>query len=260
MRKLARVQAMTGQVGRGRTALGGTCALAFLLALVFWTTSVEARRSDKPASRYPASSFHSAEAAHGFTPSEVRRLERGKSVKRRFEVNYQGDTYQAGLSYRLVEGTPMDVIRALRRPGALVQVIPYGVSATVLSEKDGVSVMKIAQGKRPIVGSYTVRMQWDLRSNSAKFWMDPTFRADIEDIWGTFSAREVRPGLTLVSFGFAFNIRGVASILERKAQTWGLTTADRIADYVNARYQSAPQKNEAYENGTRTPQPPVSSQ
>jgi hypothetical protein len=126
----------------------------------------------------------------------------------------------------------MDVIRALRQPGAIAEVIPYGLSATVLSEKDGVTVMKIAQGKRPVVGKYTVRMSWDLRSNSARFWMDPAYRADIEDIWGTFTAREVRPGVTLVSFGFAFNIRGVASILEGKAQGWGLTTADRIAQYV----------------------------
>lgn len=180
-----------------------------------------------------------ASTASGFTPTEMRRLERGKSVKRRFEMTYQGDTYQAGLSYRLVPGAPIDVIRALRQPGAIAEVIPYGVSATVLSEKDGVTVMKIAQGKRPVIGSYTVRMRWDLRNNSARFWMDPSYSADIEDIWGSFTAREVRPGLTLVSFGFAFNIRGVASILERKAQSWGLTTADRIAKYVNKTRKSA---------------------
>lgn len=236
---------MTGWVERVVAVTGSVRAFVFVpvlaLALVLWTTSADARgvvRLAPTISTVPASTALRVQTKDGFTPAEIRRLERGKSVKRRFEVHHQGDTYQAGLSYRLVEGSPISVIRALREPGALVQVIPYGVSATVLSEKDGVSVMTIAQGKRPIVGSYTVRMQWDLRSNSAKFWMDPTFRADIEDIWGTFTAREVRPGLSLVTFGFAFNIRGVASILERKAQSWGLTTADRIAEYVNAKYEN----------------------
>ncbi len=169
----------------------------------------------------------------GFSSQELAQLERGKSVKRRFQVEHKGDIYRAGLSYRLVEGSPMDVIRALREPGAIVKVIPYGVSAKVLSEENGVTVMNIAQGKRPIVGEYTVRMEWDLSTYSARFWMDPSYRADIKDIWGVFSAREVRPGTTLVSFGFAFNIRGVASILETKAQDWGLTTADRIVKYLN---------------------------
>lgn len=171
----------------------------------------------------------------GFTSAEIRRLSKGKSVKRRFDLAHQGDEYQAGLSYRLIEGTPMDVMRALRQPGAIAKVIPYGVSSTILSEKDGVTVMKIAQGKRPVVGKYTVRIKWDLQTHSARFWMDPAHKSDIEDIWGTFTARAVRPGVTLVSFGFAFNIRGVASILEGKAQTWGLTTADRIAKYVKTR-------------------------
>lgn len=229
---------MTVESGRNGVRNGPFWAVACTSLLILWTSSVEARRPPSSARAAEKSSVAPSPESGGFSLAEQRRLLRGKSVKRRFEVVHQGDTYQAGLSYRLVEGTPMDVIRVLRKPGAIVKVIPYGVSATVLSEKDGVSVITISQGKRPVVGSYTVRMKWDLRSNSARFWMDPAFQADIEDIWGTFSAREVRPGLTLVSFGFAFNIRGVASILERKAQSWGLTTADRIAKYVN---------------GTRTP-------
>lgn len=210
----------------------GVCGVLASLALALVPDVAKAETAPRfPSGAAPIFTFSSTPS--GFKPAEIRRLERGKSVKRRFEMIHQGETYQAGLSYRLVQGTPMDVIRALRRPGAIAKVIPYGVSATVISEKEGVTVMKIAQGKRPVIGTYTVRMSWDLRSHSARFWMDPAYKSDIDDIWGSFTAREVRPGVTLVSFGFAFNIRGVASILEGKAQSWGLTTADRIANYVN---------------------------
>jgi hypothetical protein len=102
----------------------------------------------------------------------------------------------------------------------------------VLSEEDGVTKMSVAQGKRPVVGSYTVRLEWDLSTYQARFWMDPAYDHDIRDLWGMFAAREVAPGKTLVSFGFAFDIGGVGSILEGKAQTWGLTTADRIAKHL----------------------------
>jgi hypothetical protein len=153
-------------------------------------------------------------------------------VKRRFLIGSGEDAYHAGYSYRIVDASPLEVIRALRRPGGIVKEIPYGLEATTLSEEDGVTRMRIAQGKRPIVGSYTVRLEWDLRTYRAQFWLDPTFDHDVNDVWGVFSAREISPGKTLVSFGFAFDIGGVGTLLERKAQTWGLTTADRIAEMV----------------------------
>jgi len=76
-------------------------------------------------------------------------------------------------------------------------------------------------------------MEWDLNSYQARFWRDPAYQADLEDIWGVFSAREIRPDLTLITVGFAFRLGGVGSVLEGKVQTWGLTTADRIARQVS---------------------------
>lgn len=172
------------------------------------------------------------ETTHGFTEQQIRLLRDGQSVKRAFTIAHRGATYHAGYSYRLVETSPREVLRALRRPGGLVKAIPYALSATTLWEKDGVSRMRIAQGKRPIVGKYTVHVEWDTKNHGAKFWLDPGADHDINDLWGVIAAREIEPGLTLVSFGFAFDIGGVGSILENKAQAWGLTTADRIAELV----------------------------
>lgn len=211
--------------------LGGSplrsCRRAFALVLVLaccaGTSSVSAS-DDRPGS--------AAIEAQGFSPEEITRLQDGKSVKRAFFIGEGDGTYHAGYSYRLVQAPPMEVIRVLRRPGGLIKAIPYGLSATTLSEEDGVTRMRIAQGKRPIVGRYTVRLEWDLSDYSARFWLDPTEDHDLNDVWGVFSAREVAPGVTLVSFGFAFDIGGVGSVLEHKAQTWGLTTADRIAELL----------------------------
>src|SRR5690606_31091958 len=86
-----------------------------------------------------------AASSRGFTRQEKALLRRGKSVKHGFQLEHAGSTYQAGLSYRLVHAKPMDVIRTLRRPGGLVQVIPYGLSASVLAERDGVTWITIAQ-------------------------------------------------------------------------------------------------------------------
>lgn len=205
----------------------------FLCSAVSSGVVAEEQVSSRQQHKKPALQAAPASGAGPFSVAELRRLDAGKSVKRKFTIRTSGAVYHAGYSYRVVQTSPMEVIRLLRRPGELIEVIPYGLSAQVLSEKDGVSRMRIAQGKRPVVGEYTVRLEWDLREYQARFWMDPAYDHDLEDVWGVFSAREIRPGFTLISFGFAFNIGGVGTLLERKAQNWGLTTADRIAKRLN---------------------------
>lgn len=156
----------------------------------------------------------------------------GKSVKRKFHLEVNEVSYRAGLAYRLVRGTPLEVVSALRTPNALARAIPYGVEATTLGERDGVARVRIRQGKPPVVGGYTVRMKWDLNRYRARFWLDPTDKHDLKDIWGSFSAREVSPGLTLICFAVAFDLGGVGEILGSKVHRWSLSTADRVAELV----------------------------
>lgn len=179
----------------------------------------------------PQSPNFAAALSH-FDSEEVAQLVAGESVRRKFRIRRGNIDYHAGLGYRLIQTSPMEVIRALRRPDGIVRAIPYGVEATTVSENDGVARVRIRQGKSPIIGKYSVRLEWDLGSYQARFWVDPTEERDVRDLWGVFSAREVAPGWTLVSFGFAFNIGGVGELLESKAQRWALDTPDRIAELV----------------------------
>jgi hypothetical protein len=163
---------------------------------------------------------------------ERERLLNGKSVKRKFHLEVNDVTYRAGLAYRLVRSTPLEVVSALRSPKALARAIPYGLDAVQLGERDGVARVRIRQGKPPVVGGYTVRMKWELNQYRARFWLDPNDVHDLKDIWGSFSAREVSPGLTLICFAVAFDLGGVGEILGSKVHRWSLSTADRVAELV----------------------------
>lgn len=169
------------------------------------------------------------------TPAERERLSTGKSVKRKFHLDIDDVKYRAGLSYRLVRGTPLDVVSALRSPQGIVRSIPYGVEATTIEERDGVSKVRIKQGKAPVIGGYTVRMRWEMDQYRARFWLDPNDEHDVRDIWGWFMAREVAPGITMICFAIAFDLGGVGEILGSKAHRWSLSTADRIAELVEER-------------------------
>lgn len=169
------------------------------------------------------------------TPKERELLATGKSVKRKFLLDVDDVQYRAGLSYRLVHGSPLDVVSVLRSPQGMVRSIPYGVEATTIEEKNGVSRVRIRQGKAPIIGGYTVRMKWEMDDYRARFWLDPNDEHDLRDIWGWFMAREVSPGVTLIGFAIAFDLGGVGEILASKAHRWSLSTADRIAELVEER-------------------------
>ena len=171
-------------------------------------------------------------AEPGFTAEERALLWQGKLVKRKFLLEMDDVKYRAGLSYRLVEADPLDVVRVLRSPQGIAKAIPYGIEATTYGEKDGLAMVRIRQGKPPIVGGYTVAMKWEMNHYRARFWLDPKHEHDVRDIWGWFQAREVAPGVTLICFAVAFDLGGVGEILGSKAHRWSLSTADRIGDLV----------------------------
>lgn len=174
-------------------------------------------------------------AAAGFSSEEMELLWAGKSVKRKFHLDVDDVRYRAGLSYRLVRGAPLDVVRVLRSPQGIAKAIPYGIEATTFEERNGVSKIRIRQGKPPIVGGYTVRMKWEMNHYRARFWLDPNHEHDVRDIWGWFMAREVEDGVTLICFAVAFDLGGVGEILGSKAHRWSLNTADRIGKLVEER-------------------------
>ncbi len=175
-----------------------------------------------------------------FSQEEKLRLASGRSVKRKFHLDLDDVVYRAGLSYRLVRARPLDVVRVLRSPQGIARSIPYGIEATTVEERDGVSKVRIRQGKPPIIGKYTVRMRWEMSRYRARFWLDPNHKHDVRDIWGWFSAKELSPGLTLISFAVAFDLGGVGELLGAKAHRWSLSTADRIAKLVEERLGTPP--------------------
>lgn len=217
-------------------------ALLWVGLLLPLTSVVQARPPDvglgrETGQRLAKKASESARAdspSRPFSEEEKQQLLSGESVKRKFMLEMDKVEYRAGICYRLVRASPMDVMRALRAPGGIKKAMPYGVEATTIREHDGIAEVRIVQGKVPIVGAYTVRMEWNLSTYSARFWLDPNQDHDLRDIWGAFSAREVAPGYTLVSFAVAFDLGGVAEILAPKAHRWALNTADNIAELVES--------------------------
>src|SRR5690606_39768237 len=73
------------------------------------------------------------------TPKERELLATGKSVKRKCLLDLDDAQYRAGLSYRLVHGSPRDVLSVVRSPQGMLRPIRDGVGAPTIDAKTGVS-------------------------------------------------------------------------------------------------------------------------
>lgn len=163
---------------------------------------------------------------------ERRALYRGENVTRSFAFERSGGSYRAGIAYYLVQADPVSVLSWLRQPGALEEALPHARAATRLAEKDGISTIVMHHQRGPVQGRYTVRLAWDIQQGQASFWLDPARDNDLRDLWGYFRVRPVAPGLSLITFAFAFDLGGLAELLEPAVQAAVLEVPRRIGERV----------------------------
>lgn len=163
---------------------------------------------------------------------ERRALYGGEMVTRSFAFERRGASYRAGISYYLVEAERPAVLSWLRQPGALEEALPHARAATLLAENDGISTIRMLHQRGPMQGRYTVRLAWDIQKGQARFWLDPARDNDLRDLWGYFQVRPVAPGVSLITFAFAFDLGGLAEILEPTVQAAVLDVPRRIAERV----------------------------
>jgi hypothetical protein len=173
-------------------------------------------------------------ALDALTEVDRRSLMAGQVVTRPVEFEHAGSTYMGGVSYGLVHARPLDVLAALREPGALRDALPSTLEARVLSDKDNVTRVEFTQGKSPFVGRYVVSMRWEPGKGRARFWLDPSRPHDLKDIWGFVRVTELRAGQTLVTWAVAFDLgQGMfGSVFERPVQRVALRTPATIRRYV----------------------------
>jgi hypothetical protein len=172
------------------------------------------------------------EGGQQLSAGERAKLEKGQLIARPFVFERSGHGYRGGVSYQLVNAPPAEVLRALRRPGALLEAVPYTLEARVVEQKGRKSRVTMRQGVVPLTGRYTVLLEWSETEPGGRFWLDTAAPHDLRDIFGYFRLVEYRPGVTLLTFAFAFDIGGLGNMFEGQAQKAALRTPSRWAEIV----------------------------
>jgi hypothetical protein len=146
-------------------------------------------------------------------------------------------SYVGGVSYQVVDATPAEVMAALLDLEALPQVLPRTKRATLVENTGGRARVELVQGGGMFEARYTVYLQPHEARDELRFWLDPSRRHDVKDVWGYFRVRPFGPSRTLVTVGAVLDLGpGIVRMLfEDSIQNVILGSPWNIKKYVEPR-------------------------
>lgn len=183
----------------------------------------------------PGVALHSRDAWAGgledLNAEELARLGKKGSVERRFNLDLDGRSYLAALSYSPIARPAADVFATLSRPADLKRALPVTRDAKFVHGSDK---LRVVHGTFLINGGYTLMWQPNPSSGEIRFWLDASEPHDVQDVLGYFRVREHRDGCLLtVAVAVDTGTSPVASLFRGKIHDYMSRPARYIARYVN---------------------------
>ncbi len=176
-----------------------------------------------------------AVAAPGsFSRGERESLLAGEVVARPLRIETDAGSYRGGLSYSVVHAPAAAVLAALSNVETLPQALPHTTSARLIDVHGAVARVELVQGGGT---TYTVRIERTRGRSELRFWLDPTRRHDIDDVFGYFRVDAFGEGSSLVTVAAAVDLgSGLTSLLFSSAvERTVLSTPRQIRDFVEPR-------------------------
>jgi carbon monoxide dehydrogenase subunit G len=114
--------------------------------------------------------------------------------------------YIGGVSYQVVSATPAEVMAALTDLESLPQVLPRTKEVSLVENGSARSRIELVQGGSMFEARYTVVVQQNEQRDTLRFWLDPSRRHDVRDVWGYFRVRPFGPNRTLLTVAAALDL------------------------------------------------------
>lgn len=197
------------------TTLRARAALAALFALVFAVLSPSGAR------------------AQNLTPEELSILWGGGIVRRNVAFEFNDGRYVGGVAYVVIHAPMKDVMAALMDVGAYTKILPMTAESTVVGRKGEDQLVALKHWTRVAKAGYTVRVRRESQG-LVRFWMDASFKHDLEDCWGYFRVQPLTKTTSLFTYGAALNLGfGFARMFfESKIQGYAMQTPELVRRYV----------------------------
>lgn len=167
--------------------------------------------------------------AEPLSTKEKDALARGECVRRPVDADLEEGYYIGGVSYCLVEAPAPFVLRLLADVSVYKDILALTLEANPTGKKGADQLVYLKHGGKLGTAGYTMRIQSADPGGVIRFWMDPTFEHEIEDMWGYVRAEALGPERCLVTYAVLCDLGTVIRILfGEKIREFALDTPEHV--------------------------------
>lgn len=198
--------------------------------------------------------------AGSLTPDERAALERGEVVRRPVDADLDAGLYLGGVSYALVDAPAPFVLAMLQDPSVYMEILALTLEATPTGAKGKDQLVFFKHGGSLGTASYTMRIQSADPTGTIRFWMDPAFEHEIEDIWGYVRVEALGPETCLATYAVLCDLGTLFRVLfGEKIRQFALDTPGHIRFVAGSRYQRIQSPSPAASAGGHRPAAPAAA-
>ena len=180
-----------------------------------------------------------ADTAHarGLSAGEKAALERGEVVRRALDFDMEEGLMQGGLAYAIVEAPAAFVLGMLADVGVYKDILALTLEAKAVGKKGDDTLVFFKHGGSLGTASYTMRVRPADATGTIRFWMDPAFDHEIEDIWGYVRVESLGAERSLATYAVLCDVGTFLRLLfGEKIRRFALDTPGHIRNVAGSRY------------------------
>jgi hypothetical protein len=185
-----------------------------------------------------AGALHAGRAsAEPLTKVERDLLGGGRCVKRPVDADLEAGTYIGGVSYCVAEAPAPFVLAMLANVSIYKRILALTLEASPVGKKGADQLVYFKHGGDLGTAGYTMRVSPADSHGVIRFWMDPAYDHEIEDVWGFVRAEPLGPSSCLVTYGVLCDLGTVIRLVfGERIRDFALDTPEHVRWVAAERY------------------------
>lgn len=188
-----------------------------------------------------AGALHAGRAhAAPLTAGEREALARGECVRRPVDADLEEGTYIGGVSYCVAEAPAPVVLAMLADVSVYKRILALTIEANPVGRKGGDQLVYFKHGGKLGTAGYTMRIRAADSGGVIRFWMDPAYEHEIDDVWGFVRVEAMGAASCLVTYAVLCDLGTVIRVVfGERIREYALETPEHVRWVAAERYSGA---------------------
>jgi hypothetical protein len=188
-----------------------------------------------------AGALHAGRArGEPLTRAERDLLAGGRCVRRPVDADLEQGTYIGGVSYCVAEAPASFVLAMLADVSVYKEILALTLEARPVGKKGADTLVYFKHGGELGTAGYTMRVQPADSKGVIRFWMDPSYEHEIEDVWGFVRAEPRDASTCLVTYAILCDLGTITRLLfGERIRDFALDTPEHVKWVALERYRAS---------------------